>query len=121
MLAVKVVFVDTLHLFPETLDFLKEVEARYGFTAHVFTPKDFTTVDDFREVHGVDLPIRDIEMCAASAAGSQHRLLHVPPTCLEIPASPVCPQPALPGFLHWLPAYRQPYSQGRCGTAKPTL
>lgn len=78
MLAVKVVFVDTLHLFPETLDFLKEVEARYGFTAEVFTPTDFKTVEQYRSVHGVDLPIRDIEKCAASSAASLH---HWMPAC----------------------------------------
>eukprot|EP00892_Ulva_mutabilis_P000420 jgi/Ulvmu1/10379/UM061_0063.1 len=59
---VKVVFVDTLHLFPETLDFLKEVEERYGFKAEIFTPKDFPTVEEYTAVHGVDLPIRDTEL-----------------------------------------------------------
>lgn len=66
--AVKVVFIDTLHLFPETTDFLREVEGRYSFKALVFTPKDFPTVQEYQAEHGVDLPIRDIEECAACAA-----------------------------------------------------
>jgi phosphoadenosine phosphosulfate reductase len=31
-----VVFIDTFHLFDETLDFLKEMERHYGFKAHVY-------------------------------------------------------------------------------------
>lgn len=73
--AVKVVFVDTLHLFPETLGFLREVEGRYGFEALVYTPKDFSTVEEYREVHGVDLPIRNIAECAALTAMSSPGLL----------------------------------------------
>lgn len=35
----KVAYIDTLHLFPESNEFLKEVEARYDFSAHVYHPK----------------------------------------------------------------------------------
>jgi phosphoadenosine phosphosulfate reductase len=63
--AVKVVFIDTLHLFPETLAFLDEVEARYKFKALRYTPKDFSTYEAYKKVHGVDLPLRDIEKYAA--------------------------------------------------------
>jgi len=33
---VKVMFIDTYHLFPETLDFLAKVEAHYNFKAIVY-------------------------------------------------------------------------------------
>jgi hypothetical protein len=61
--AVKIAFIDTLHLFPETIEFLREVEERYNFKALYYTPKDFSTFDEYKAVHGVDLPIRDIEEC----------------------------------------------------------
>mmetsp|Transcript_15841 Transcript_15841/g.22341 ORF Transcript_15841/g.22341 Transcript_15841/m.22341 type:complete len:434 (+) Transcript_15841:72-1373(+) len=32
----KIMVVDTFHLFPETMEFLKEIEAHYGFKAEVF-------------------------------------------------------------------------------------
>lgn len=57
-------FVDTLHLFPETYAFLAEVEERYGFKAKVFTPKKFKTYDEYKAVHGVDLYLRDVKQCA---------------------------------------------------------
>jgi phosphoadenosine phosphosulfate reductase len=66
--AVKVVFVDTLHLFDETYSFLKDVESRYNFKALYFTPKDFKTAEEYQKVHGVDLPIRDIELYASCAS-----------------------------------------------------
>jgi 3'-phosphoadenosine 5'-phosphosulfate sulfotransferase (PAPS reductase)/FAD synthetase len=34
-----VAYIDTLHLFPETAEFLKEVEERYQFTALRYLPK----------------------------------------------------------------------------------
>lgn len=37
--AVKVAYVDTLHLFPETNEFLQKVEERYQFTALRYLPK----------------------------------------------------------------------------------
>jgi 3'-phosphoadenosine 5'-phosphosulfate sulfotransferase (PAPS reductase)/FAD synthetase len=61
--AVTVAFVDTLHLFDETYSFLRELEDRYNFKALYFTPKDFKTTAEYQKVHGVDLPIRDIELC----------------------------------------------------------
>merc|ERR1719217_440295 len=36
---VKVMCVDTFHLFPETMTFLKEIEDYYGFKAEVFGPE----------------------------------------------------------------------------------
>ena len=59
----KVAFIDTLHLFDETVEFLREVEKKYGFTALYYTPKDFRTKAEYEKVHGIDLPIRDIEEC----------------------------------------------------------
>jgi phosphoadenosine phosphosulfate reductase len=63
--AVKVVFIDTLHLFDETTAFLSQVENTYGFKALHYTPKDFKTASEYQAVHGLDLPIRDIEQCAS--------------------------------------------------------
>jgi 3'-phosphoadenosine 5'-phosphosulfate sulfotransferase (PAPS reductase)/FAD synthetase len=62
--AVKVVFIDTLHLFEETVTFLHDNEQRYDFKALYYTPKEFKTFAEYSAVHGVDLPIRDIEECA---------------------------------------------------------
>lgn len=70
--AVKVVFVDTLHLFPETITFLREVEERYGFKALYYTPKDFATYEEYAAVHGTDLPEKDIGECVHN---SQHAFL----------------------------------------------
>lgn len=58
---VPVVFVDTLHLFPETLDFLAEVEKRYGFTALRYTPLGCPTRAEWRARWGSDLFITDME------------------------------------------------------------
>lgn len=69
--AVKVVFIDTLHLFEETIAFLRGCEACYDFKALYYTPKDFATAADYQEVHGVDLPIRDIELCAPTSVTSR--------------------------------------------------
>jgi phosphoadenosine phosphosulfate reductase len=65
---VQVVFVDTFHLFQETLDFLADVEARYKFKALVYVAKDFPDVAAYKAVHGSDLPIRDIDECGSCRA-----------------------------------------------------
>eukprot|EP00884_Botryococcus_braunii_P008817 jgi/Botrbrau1/17937/Bobra.50_1s0033.2 len=58
---VPVIFIDTFHLFPETHDFLHRLEEKYGFKAKVFKPAGFEDKEAYKAVHGVDLPIRDIE------------------------------------------------------------
>ncbi|CAM6008028.1 unnamed protein product [Sphagnum balticum] len=59
--AVKIVFVDTFHLFPETYVFLAEVEKRYGFKAHVFHADGFNNKKEYEAKHGSDLFITDID------------------------------------------------------------
>jgi phosphoadenosine phosphosulfate reductase len=59
--AVKIVFVDTFHLFPETYVFLAEVEKRYGFKAHVFHADGFNNKEEYEAKHGSDLFITDID------------------------------------------------------------
>jgi len=57
----QVAFIDTFHLFPETLAFLEDVQKRYAFRAHVFHARDFPDKAAFKAAHGSDLPIRDID------------------------------------------------------------
>eukprot|EP00798_Chlamydomonas_sp_ICE-L_P031966 gene31966-33893_t len=58
---VKVVFIDTFHLFPETLEFLKSVEALFEFKAVEFHADGFATKEDYKKEHGSDLFLVDIE------------------------------------------------------------
>jgi len=59
----KVMVVDTFHLFPETMDFLREIEEHYGFKAEVFNAEGIPTGDKaaFDEKYGADLWKEDIE------------------------------------------------------------
>eukprot|EP00968_Pinguiococcus_pyrenoidosus_P000760 scaffold47_cov258-Pinguiococcus_pyrenoidosus.AAC.87 len=56
-----VIFIDTFHLFPETLDFLKEVEAHYGFKASVYHCADCNTPEEYWEKYGEDSWMTDID------------------------------------------------------------
>lgn len=58
---VKIIFIDTFHLFPETYDFLHSLEKRYGFKAHVFHAAGVNGKEEYSEKYGTDLFIRDIE------------------------------------------------------------
>nr|CAD32963.1 phosphoadenosine-phosphosulphate reductase [Physcomitrium patens] len=58
---VKIIFIDTFHLFPETYKFLSEVEERYGFKAHVFHAADVNNKEAYDAKFGSDLFITDIE------------------------------------------------------------
>merc|ERR1719163_835289 len=51
----KVMVVDTFHLFPETMEFLKEVEEAYDFKATVFQAKDCADKSEYDTKHGADL------------------------------------------------------------------
>jgi len=51
----KVMVVDTFHLFPETMEFLKEIEAAYDFKAEVFQAKDCADKSVYDEKYGADL------------------------------------------------------------------
>ena len=58
---IPVVFIDTLHLFPETYQFLRDVSAQridYGIRQtqlHVYRPEGFQSRDEFDERYGKDL------------------------------------------------------------------
>jgi phosphoadenosine phosphosulfate reductase len=58
---VKVIFIDTFHLFDETLTFMQQLEDKYNLKVHEFHAKDCTDVKDFRKKHGSDLFIRSVE------------------------------------------------------------
>ena len=49
--------VDTFHLFPETMTFLRELESHYGFTAEVFCAEGIPVGDKeaFDKRYGKDL------------------------------------------------------------------
>lgn len=51
----QVLFIDTLHLFPETRTLLAEVEAAYGFKAVVATPVGAATKAEWNKVYSSDL------------------------------------------------------------------
>jgi len=58
-----IMVVDTFHLFPETIDFLHEIEAYYGFKAEVFCAEGVPNGDKdlFDQKYGKDLWKEDIE------------------------------------------------------------
>eukprot|EP00959_Pyramimonas_sp_CCMP1952_P108309 2264667-Pyramimonas_sp.AAC.1 len=53
--------VDTFHLFPETMSFLKEVEKAYDFEAVVFQAKGCADKSEYDAKHGADLWKIDVE------------------------------------------------------------
>ena len=59
----KVMVVDTFHLFPETMPFLKSIEDHYGFKAEVFGPVGVPAGDKaaYDAKYGADLWREDIE------------------------------------------------------------
>ena len=58
---ITVVFIDTFFLFPETIDFMKEVEEHYGFKAEWYHCADCETAEDFYEKYGADYWMEDID------------------------------------------------------------
>jgi len=60
---VKIMVVDTFHLFPETLEFLKEVEAKYDFKAEIFCAEGIPVGDKeaFDKRYGANLWKEDID------------------------------------------------------------
>lgn len=58
---VRVGFIDTFHLFPETIAFLADVEARYNFKAFEYRAVGCETKADYDAKHGADLWKEDIE------------------------------------------------------------
>ena len=59
----KVMVVDTFHLFPETMEFLREIEEFYGFSAEVFCAEGVPVGDKaaYDKKYGADLWKEDIE------------------------------------------------------------
>lgn len=58
---VKVIFIDTFHLFPETYSFLEVMEERYGFKSHFFHAADVNNKNEYAAKYGSDLFITDID------------------------------------------------------------
>ena len=58
---IKVIFIDTYTLFPETLAFLREVEAHYGFKAHVYHAAGIESQAEFEARYGTEYWREDID------------------------------------------------------------
>merc|ERR1712054_406884 len=58
---VKVLVVDTFHLFPETMEFLKELEEHYNFKAEVFQADGCADKSEYDTKFGADLWKENIE------------------------------------------------------------
>ncbi|KLO16310.1 phosphoadenylyl-sulfate reductase [Schizopora paradoxa] len=56
------IFIDTLYHFPETLQLVEVVKARYGRKVHVYKPEGCDTVQVFEEKHGERLWERNEKM-----------------------------------------------------------
>ena len=59
---VKVVLIDTLHLFPETVEFFREKERAYGFKGIICKPEGCASKADFDKSYGSELWKKDIEL-----------------------------------------------------------
>lgn len=59
--AVKIMVVDTFHLFPETMEFIQALEKRYNFKAEVFQAEGCVDKAAFDSKYGVDLWKEDID------------------------------------------------------------
>ena len=58
---VPIVFVDTFTLFPETLQYLHEVENHYGFKSIIYNAVDCKDQDDYHTKFGRDYWMKDID------------------------------------------------------------
>ena len=58
---IPVVFMDTLHLFNETLEFLEDCEQRYDFQALRYLPKGCESRKDWNNKYASDLYMTDVE------------------------------------------------------------
>lgn len=58
---VPIVFVDTFTLFPETLQYLHEVENHYGFKSIIYNAVDCTDQDNYHSKYGRDYWMKDID------------------------------------------------------------
>ena len=55
------IFVDTYTLFPESMQFLREVEEHYGFKAKVYAAQGCTDQKDYESKYGTDYWMKDID------------------------------------------------------------
>lgn len=58
---IKVIFIDTYTLFPETLAFLRQIEAHYGFKAHVYHAAGIESQAEFEARYGTEYWREDID------------------------------------------------------------
>lgn len=58
---VDIIFVDTYFLFPESTEFLKELEAHYGFQAKIYHAADVKSQEEFYQKYGEDYWMEDID------------------------------------------------------------
>ena len=58
---VPIIFVDTYTLFPETLAFLREVEAHYGFKSEVYAAAGVADQQEYYNKYGRDYWMKDID------------------------------------------------------------
>jgi len=58
---IKIIFIDTFHLFPETHTFLDDVEKHYGFKAATYKADGCDNVEDFHNKYSDDLFLEDVE------------------------------------------------------------
>jgi len=59
---VQVMFVDTFHLFNETIDFMKATEDHYGFKANWFHAEGFENKAEIEEKYGIDFWKDDLKL-----------------------------------------------------------
>lgn len=52
---VDLIFIDTLHHFPQTYDLVKRVQAKYNPKLHIFAPIDVSSEQEFASKHGEQL------------------------------------------------------------------
>jgi 3'-phosphoadenosine 5'-phosphosulfate sulfotransferase (PAPS reductase)/FAD synthetase len=72
--AVRVVFIDTLHLFPETHELLKSCESKYGFKALRYAPAGADTKAEWNKRYASDLYMTDPERYDQARGGFSARL-----------------------------------------------
>lgn len=58
---VPVLFLDTLHHFPETLDFVQKAQKLYGFNLKIYKAQDVDSSEDFADRYGQELWETDID------------------------------------------------------------
>lgn len=52
---VDLIFIDTLHHFPQTYDLVEKVKQKYSAVLHIYTPEGVSTELEFSQKHGVSL------------------------------------------------------------------